>query len=270
MLPNGKAINTIIDSTVSQMWLPQSVCDRFAQAFGLKYDSSTGLYLVNSTNHAQLKQLNPSVTFTVGSQDSSSPNTNIVLPYAAFDLQAGIPLFNFSTNYFPLRVAANEKQQVLGRAFLQEAYVSVDWERKHFTLGQAIHQNKTTDIVAVLPPPSDSNSSSLSTNVIIGIAAGACGLIALAIGMITFFFLRRRRRRRTRHATEGMPAELRGDGVQVHEMDEAHPKHELDEAHPKQELFCTQIFELPAESLERELEGDGERIGKLKREMGYV
>ena len=175
LLSSGNSITATIDSTVSQVWLPQNVCDLFASAFGLKYDASTGLYLVNNTIHAQLKQKNPTVTFTLAPTGDSSSTMNIEFPYAAFDLQAGIPLFNSTTNYFPLRVAANESQQVLGRAFLQEAYVFVDWERGNFTLGQAIHQNTTTDIVPVLSPTYGGNtspSSGLSTGAIIGIAVG--------------------------------------------------------------------------------------------------
>lgn len=255
MLPNAKPINTIIDSTVSQMWLPQGVCDQMAKAFGLTYDQVTGLYLVNNTIHDQLRDLNPSITFNVGGQDSSSPNTNIVLPYAAFDLQASLPLYNTSTNYFPLKVAKNESQQVLGRAFLQEAYVFVDWERKSFTIGQAIHQNKTTDIVTVLPPTYESNSPTLSTSLIAAIAVGACALIAVVICLTTCFVMRRRRRRRERQAKEGMPIELQGSLAQLHEIGEGHPKHEL---------CCTQVSELQAESVEQELEGEGERAGRLK------
>ena len=256
MTSEEKGIDVIIDSTVAQLWLPQSVCDLFAQAFGLTYDSGPGLYLMNNTIHDQLKQLNPTVTFAVGGAASSGPNTNIVLPYAAFDLEYGLPLFNSSTRYFPLKVAANESQQVLGRTFLQEAYVFADWERKNFTIGQAIHQNATMDIVKVLPPLPDPSSSMLTTGMLVGMVLGICAIIALVIGL-AIFIVRRARRNRIAEPHVGMtpPPALQGDTVRVHEVDVVQAKHEL---------LCTQISELRAESVERELEGDIEWRGRAK------
>ena len=273
LLSNGDAIVTTIDSTTAQMWLPQNVCDLFAEAFGLRYDSYTGLYLVNNTMHSQLKQSNPSVTFTIGSTDSSSETTNIVLPYAAFDLQAGIPLFNFTTNYFPLRVAANASQQVLGRAFLQEAYIFVDWERNNFTIGQAIHQNSTTNIVTVLSPEynTSSSDSGLSTGAIAGIAVGGVAAIALIGGIIAFFFIRKRRANRQPNEkllgelsdTSMPPPEIMSENV--YELQEGeNSKHELDVS---QRIYAKHApQELQGESFERELEGDGERLGKPQRQ----
>ena len=275
MLPNGKSMTTSIDSTTSQLWLPKSVCDLFASAFGLKYDSYTELYLVNDTTHRQLKQTNPSVTFTLGNSDSSSSTTNIVLPYAAFDLQAGIPLYNYSTNYFPIRVAANESQQVLGRAFLQEAYIFVNWEAKHFQIGQAVHQNHTTNIVPIYPIDSTSGNgntdSGLSTGAIVGIAVGACALIALAIGLAAFFVVRSRRRQRVAaHMGKDVepPSELSEETVVPPEI-MSHQVYELQEGeNSKHELFAgaKPVSELPAESLERELQGDGEVLGTYGRD----
>ena len=274
LLPGGNAITTIIDSTVSQLWLPQYVCDAFAQAFGLHYDSYTGLYLVNDTIHRQLKQMNPSITFTLGSTDSSDATTNIILPYAAFDLQAGIPLYNYSTNYFPIRVAASETQQVLGRAFLQEAYVFVDWERNNFTIGQAIHQNKTTNIVPVLSPDLSSRerqSSGLGTGTTAGIAVAAVVVVLIAAGVAACLIVRSRRRRRRERTSseEHLPVELQDRQHRYDRYDKPNeiastPLHELHEGFVpyKQETDSKEVMELQADSLERELEGDGTRLGK--------
>jgi hypothetical protein len=70
---------------------------------------------------------------------------NITLPYDAFDLQLSYPYLPNTTYadpskyYFPLRQAANETQYVLGRAFLQEAYLITDYERNNFSIHQAVH-----------------------------------------------------------------------------------------------------------------------------------
>lgn len=128
-----------IDSTVSHLWLPRAVCDAFEQAFGLTYDSHTDLYLVNDTIHAQLQSLNPTITFKLGDTTAETgQNIDITLPYAAFDLQASKPYYQNATNYFPIRRGANDTQYVLGRTFLQEAYLIVDYERSNFTVAQTV------------------------------------------------------------------------------------------------------------------------------------
>lgn len=273
LLPGGNSITTIIDSTTSQMWLPQNVCDLFAEAFGLQYDSGTGLYLVNSTIHRQLRQSNPTVTFAIGDAKTSGSISNIELPYSAFDLQAGIPLFNATTNYFPLRVAANESQQVLGRVFLQEAYIFVDWEREYFSVGQVIHQNKTSNIVNVLAPSYNtggSSSSGFSTGAIAGVAVGACVLIGGLIALAAFFIVRSRRRRLAEKKTEeDTPMELHGEHVKPPEIMSAQ-LYELQEGeNSKHELYAKPLSELHADTPRSELDGNSETFGWDKKPTTY-
>ena len=118
LLPSG--ILALIDSTVSHIWLPTPACKRFEDEFGLVYDSTTELYLVNDTLHESLLSRNPNITFQLGNS-ISGPSIEITLPYAAFDLQGTYPFVANTTNYFPLRRAANDSQYVIGRTFLQEA-----------------------------------------------------------------------------------------------------------------------------------------------------
>ena len=114
-------IDAYIDSTVSQIWLPLSACEAFEEAFGLVWDTSSELYLVNDTLHSALLAQNASFSFTLGNTVSGGETIDIVLPYASFDLQATYPLVANSTRYFPLKRAVNETQYTLGRTFLQEA-----------------------------------------------------------------------------------------------------------------------------------------------------
>jgi hypothetical protein len=191
---------SLIDSTVSHFWLPRDICDSFQDAFGLTYDESQNLYLINSTMRDQVMARDPSVTIKLVNslQDQSTNYTNIVLPYSAFDLQVSWPYYKNATNYFPIRRAANDTQYTLGRALLQEAYLVVDYERGNFTVAQNVWPDPlpAANIVTILPSgASDSDSSSksgLSTAAIAGIAVGAAVLIiAAAIGF--FIFWRRRR-----------------------------------------------------------------------------
>ena len=137
----SSGILSLVDSGTPHIWLPTDACTAFERAFGLVYDPHTDLYLVNSTTHAQLTQLNPSVTFTLGNGISNGDTIEITLPYASFDLQASYPIYATLTLYFPLRRALNESQYTLGRTFLQEAYLTVDYTRSRFFVQQAVFQD---------------------------------------------------------------------------------------------------------------------------------
>ncbi|EON66382.1 hypothetical protein W97_05479 [Coniosporium apollinis CBS 100218] len=193
---------SFIDSTVPHIWLPQAVCDVFERAFGLTYDPTTDLYLVNDTTHSQLQSLNPTISFKLGNQATIDPDgqsVTIDLPYAAFDLQASYPLYNTSTNYFPIRRAANNTQYTLGRTFLQEAYLTVDNERRNFSVSQAVFKDPmpSREIVTILCngcTAASPDSSGLSTGATIGIAVGAV-LLILGAGLAIFFFIRNKKRK---------------------------------------------------------------------------
>ena len=205
LLSNG--IVALIDTTLPYFWLPLSVCRQFESAFGLSWDPSTYMYLVNDTIHQQLQNLNPPVTFTLGNS-SANQSINITLPYGAFDLQASSPIYPNGTNYFPLRPASTTTGYVLGRAFLQEAYLLVDFEQGNFSVSQALFPaNPVPNIIAIdhSSPPSVSGTNAtqpsatqthhqhLSAGAIAGIAIGASTLLIL-LCTIAFFLSRRRRR----------------------------------------------------------------------------
>lgn len=114
------AISAFIDSTVSQIWLPQEACTLFEKAFNLTWNSDAQLYLVSDSQHRNLLTENANVTFTLS---NFKDKVNVTLPYSAFDLVAQYPLVSNDTRYFPLKRANVSSQYTLGRTFLQEAYV---------------------------------------------------------------------------------------------------------------------------------------------------
>lgn len=213
MLPNG--ILTLIDSTVSQIWLPIEACKIFESVFGLVYDTKTELYLVNDTQHTALQKQNTSLTFTIAPTLQGTDGLNITFPYSAFDLEVSYPLVNNTQRYFPLRRADNDTQYTLGRAFLQEAYLTVDYGRSNFSVSQRKWElTPTKHIVDILPANATvANSTSTGSGTGTGsnpssttaptatsntgaIAGGAIAAVA-AIAAIAFgiwFYLRRRKR----------------------------------------------------------------------------
>ncbi|THY13632.1 acid protease [Aureobasidium pullulans] len=214
--------SSLIDSTIPHIWMPVAACDNFATNFGLDYDNQTDLYLINDTMHSKLTNLNPEIIFKLSPQTTDGgESVNIVLPYAAFALQASYPYYQNSTRYFPIRRAANDSQYILGRTFLQEAYLIADYERANFTIAQAAFANPmpAEKLVSILPPGVKATNSTggggvvtrpdavLSRNVIIGIAVGVVAGAALVLFIFaTAFYIRRRRRQRIAAALPLLPS----------------------------------------------------------------
>lgn len=201
-------IITALDSTVAQIWLPVSACQAFESAFGLVWNETYSLYIVDDSQHAALMANNRSITFTLSTGIASSPDRlNITLPYAAFDMMAGPPLVvgNEPLRYFPLKRAANETQHTLGRTFLQEVYMIADYSRGRITLYPAVYPegDVPSNIVTICPPNSTTcispisrpsqQSTNLATGAIAGIAVG--GVLAALILGLAVFYLRRRHRK---------------------------------------------------------------------------
>ena len=212
-----------IDSSTPYLWLPEPVCAQFEKNLGLTYDEGLQLYTFgkNQSQHGTLVNWNLTFTFIVADLPGSSNSVSLSLPYAAFDLQLTYPFpglqateFSPSTNYFPLRKAANSTQYTIGRAFLQETYLKVDYERNKFSLYQAsfapdaISNLKLIDISRPdgssftgprLPPANATfhNASAgqpggLKKGTIIGIAVGAGAGASLLIAAAIFYFCTRR------------------------------------------------------------------------------
>lgn len=231
--PNGTStkllstgITPTLDTAVPELWLPTSVCDAFATAFGLTYDNSADRYTISASAHNALQAYPPNVTFTIGSSISGGETINIQVPYAAFDLKATYPIFPNTTLYFPLRRAANESQYALGRAFMQEIYLTVDWERDVFNISQAVFNSPmpASNIVTIKPVNSTDlvstnnnnhdTSKKLSAGAIAGIAIGALLVITLIIGGI--WFMRRRKTKANAETTETAQVDEKhdhGDGA---------------------------------------------------------
>ncbi|KAF2825957.1 acid protease [Ophiobolus disseminans] len=202
--PNG-GFHAVVDSTLPYLVLPDDVCDKFVEKFNLVYDRTTGLYTVNGTAHERNQQQNATVAFKIGSEptDSSTSFSSIVLPYEAFYKRAGFPIYpkGNETNYFPIRKSGNGVY-ILGRTFLQEAYIIVDYEHTTLTVAPAYFSdpmpakeelvpifNATYTPPAVVPKPNDDGiSGGAIAGIVIGIVA-----VFLLIGGVAFFYYRKRR-----------------------------------------------------------------------------
>ncbi|KAF2623815.1 acid protease [Macroventuria anomochaeta] len=202
LLPAGTDdVTLLIDTTVAELWLPLAICEAFEKAFGLTYDNTTKLYLVDDLLHQTLLAQDPSVTFSLRQAHTTDQTVQITLPYAAFDLEAQHPYrgLNETTRYFPLRRGDNKTQWALGKTFLQEAYIKVDWERSRFNVYQCDWTyGKPTNVVSIVSPIYAEVATAITktgeshTGVIVGIAVG-CVFIVIFIATAIAAYLWRRR-----------------------------------------------------------------------------
>lgn len=208
-------VSLAFDTTVAELWLPLSICKAFEKAFGLTYDNVTGLYFVDELLHATLKAQDPHVTFSLHQAYASNGTVQITLPYAAFDLQAKPPYRGLKSakRYFPLRRGANSTQWALGRTFLQEAYLQVDWERYRFSVYQTDWTyGKPANIIPIISPdyvqlPSDSTSrTGLGTGVMIGVAVSV-PVVIIMVAVAGFLWRRRRKSTASKRAADVAEAE---------------------------------------------------------------
>lgn len=201
-LTGAESVLAPIDSSVAELWLPRSTCNKFEAAFGLQYHEASDRYALTDATRDKLRQLSPTLTFTIGTSTVSGNTTLLQYPYSAFDLQASFPIFANTTNYFPIRRAHNESQYRLGRAFLQEVYLSVDYEHGVFNISQANFTSLIPVPNLVTIPPSNSNfnetgkihelkpTHSLGAGTIAGIVVG-CLLATFSIAVAVYLYKRR-------------------------------------------------------------------------------
>ncbi|KAF1829712.1 acid protease [Decorospora gaudefroyi] len=201
-LTQSGGFSATIDSTLPYLILPDDVCNEFASRFGLILDESSQLFTVNASAHRLNQNQNASVSFKIGAGPGDSASyTSIDLPYSAFDQQANYPLpVADGTQYFPIK-RTDKGIYVLGRTFLQEAYIIVDYERSNFTVAPAYYADPmpAQTLVSIYnttytrPPSPDSGSKGgLPAGAIAGIVVGI--VLAFVIAGVAAFLLWRKRR----------------------------------------------------------------------------
>lgn len=213
------SFEAIFDSSTPYLWLPQSVCNNFVSAFKLTWNTTLDAYEVDDDQFNALKADDSfSVTFSLSSYDNNdnfgnpldAPGVvNITLSAHAFAQALQYPYNNEAIRYreaaqpyFPIK-PASDNNFILGRTFLQEAYVITKYDRTVFSVHQALFPEDSldTDIVSVeqppnsaYPPPADrSDGMGLSKGQIIGIVVGA--VVGSAIALSVFLFCIRRRKK---------------------------------------------------------------------------
>jgi hypothetical protein len=128
----GTSLPVVIDSASPYLYLPKSTCDAITSLLPLTYNPLLSLYIwdVTSPLYTTIISSPASLTFTFRLSSSITANMTISVPFALLNLTLTTPLVSSPIPYFPCRPAQVEtlgENYGLGRAFLQAAFVGVNW-----------------------------------------------------------------------------------------------------------------------------------------------
>ncbi|KAF4447800.1 hypothetical protein F53441_8704 [Fusarium austroafricanum] len=150
----GGRLKVLIDGCSPYLTLPKSTCDNIAANLPVNYDKNLGLHLwdTKSDKYKEIITTTSTLSFSFISNSNTDP-IKIRIPFMHLNLTLSKPLTDTPTPYFPCHTHGNG-QYVLGRAFLQDAFVGANWHPDVDTwwLAQAPGPNiqLTTNIVSIM------------------------------------------------------------------------------------------------------------------------
>ncbi|TLS29821.1 hypothetical protein PpBr36_01263 [Pyricularia pennisetigena] len=229
-----------IDTSFPYLALPESICDRFADALNLTYNSTFDLYMFSgdqlTSPDSALRADRLNFTFSLSSWDNNNtlgkpledPGViNITISGQAFSQYLTYPYRNSfepydpGLAYFPLRRAKNVNEFVIGRAFMQEAYMITKYEERLFSVYQARYPSNAASNYSVKPisrpansdypafVPKPPNRPGLTAGQTAGVVVG---VVAASVGICVALWLWRRQRTKAAQAKTPMsPSEKNGD-----------------------------------------------------------
>ncbi|KAI1470640.1 acid protease [Daldinia caldariorum] len=221
----NESVTAVLDSSTPYLWLPPTICDRFAASLNLTWNETYGVYVFSNseeTDNLERFRSSPdlSFTFTLSSAENHDnfgqpldvPGVvNITVSANAFIQTLRYPFMNIinytaaAVPYFPLKRTEANGPAIIGRSFFQEAYLITNYETSSFSIHKARFPERPlrdTSIQTVAtwehspypgPPPRPDQGKGLTEPQTVGLAIGISFLGVAAV--IAFFVLRRRRRK---------------------------------------------------------------------------
>ncbi|KAJ4004981.1 hypothetical protein NW752_011494 [Fusarium irregulare] len=125
----GPSFKVLVDGCSPYLTLPESTCNNIASHLPVKFSKDLGLYLWD-TKSEKYKEIISSAS-TLSFEFISTSNTNPVkirIPFMHLNLTLEAPLVDNPVPYFPCHVNGGNRW-VLGRAFLQDAFIGANMRR---------------------------------------------------------------------------------------------------------------------------------------------
>ena len=129
---NNASISTSVPVTMNPgapyMYLPNSTCQAMVADLPVTYNSKFGLYFWNTQDPKYASIISSPSYLSLTFRDLTD-NLTIKVPFQLLNLTLDAPLVSQATPYFPCQPPNNATGYSLGRAFLQAAFIGVNWEK---------------------------------------------------------------------------------------------------------------------------------------------
>lgn len=167
---NSNKYTVGFDTTTSFLFVTQDIIDEITDVFPVSKCKGDGtFYCWNFKNETWVDDVSKAAIFFTLSDgtDKARTITTMISPGGLqMTLQAGTA-GNTTVQSFPIRLAkaaAGQPDINLGRAFFQEAYMSVDYERSTFNLSKAWAMDGMKSNIVAITTPTNSTGSSPSSS----------------------------------------------------------------------------------------------------------
>ncbi|KKK15747.1 hypothetical protein AOCH_002805 [Aspergillus ochraceoroseus] len=116
-----------IDPTKPYLYLPEATCNAITSSFPVFFDEGLGLYIWDTSNgdYDRITSSATYLSFVFNQNGINNQNITIKVPLSLLALTLQAPLVNQNATYFPCFHSTDTP--VLGRPFLQAAFVGVNW-----------------------------------------------------------------------------------------------------------------------------------------------
>ena len=128
---------TIVNPVVPYFFMSPATCSAIAQNLPVTLQPNIGLYTWNTADPQYQKIITSSAYLAFVFQDPKG-NLTIKVPFQLLNLTLDAPIVSTPQQYFPCRPSNTaDNRYYFGKAFLQAAYIGINWENKKWFLGQA-------------------------------------------------------------------------------------------------------------------------------------
>ena len=130
----------VINPIVPYMFMSQDTCAAVAENLPVSFNSQIGLYLWNTADPRYESIIKSSAYLALVFQNPESGNLTIKVPFQLLNLTLEAPIVNETQQYFPCRpftASDGSGYYFLGKAFLQAAFIGMNWQLEKFFVAQA-------------------------------------------------------------------------------------------------------------------------------------
>jgi hypothetical protein len=136
----GRAQPTIINPIVPYFFLSPQTCTTIAANLPVTLEPNIGLYLWNTKDPDYQRIVQSPAYLAFIFQNAGAGNLTIKVPFPLLNLTLEGPIVATPQPYFPCRpfhASDDSGDYVLGKAFLQAAFIGMNWEQNKFFMAQA-------------------------------------------------------------------------------------------------------------------------------------